>query len=159
MRFAGLYHHSLEEKSRTSLPARWRQALAGASEDRSLWMTQGPEGGLWVFPHSGWMRFQEGLAQRVRSLPALAPEARMLTHFFVSPAQEVSLDKLGRVLVPPTLREFAGLDEQVVWVGALEMLELWSQERWQQRCAQLTDAVQSGTLREAAEKIGLTLGG
>ena len=151
--FTGLFHHKLEEKARTSLPARWKAVFAALNQDR-LVVTQGPDRSLWVFPQAVWDRFLGELNAKLSAVSLLSPERRLLTHFFVSPAQEVSMDRLGRVLVPTALREWAGLEEEVVWVGAGEHFELWSAAAWKKRNDALAELASGGALELAAAQIG-----
>lgn len=151
--FTGLFQHKLEEKARTSLPARWKVLLMAMSQDK-LVVTQGPERSLWVFPQSVWERFLTELTQKLQTVSLLSPERRLLTHFFVSPAQEVSVDRLGRVLLPPALREWASLEDEIVWVGAMDHFELWSAQGWKRRTDALADLSSEGALELAAANIG-----
>lgn len=151
--FTGLFQHKLEEKARTSLPARWKALLIGLGQDK-LVVTQGPERSLWVFPQTVWDRFLGELTQKLQTVSLLSPERRLLTHFFVSPAQEVSVDRLGRVLLPPALREWAGLEDEIVWVGAMDHFELWSTKGWKKRTDALADLSVDGALELAAANIG-----
>lgn len=151
--FTGLFQHKLEEKARTGLPARWKALLMGMGQDK-LVVTQGPERSLWVFPQTVWDRFLGELTQKLSTVSLLSPERRLLTHFFVSPAQEISVDRLGRVLVPPALREWASLEDEVVWVGAMDHFELWSAEAWKRRTESLAALSSDGALELAAAHIG-----
>lgn len=112
----------MDAKGRTSLPARWRDLLAGRGEAELL-VTQGPEKSLWCFPASVWAEIEA----KVYAMPQFDPEVRRLMRVFINPAAECALDKSGRILVPPTLREYAQLTEgDVVWAGAVKRFELWN---------------------------------
>lgn len=151
--FTGLYQHKVEEKARTSLPAKWKALLTATGQDK-LVVTQGPEQSLWVFPQNVWDRFLGELTAKLAKVSILSPERRLLTHFFVSPSQEVPVDKLGRVLVPPALREWAGLEDEVVWVGAVDHFELWSAQGWKRRNESLAELAATGALEQAATRVG-----
>jgi MraZ protein len=126
--FKGTHQHSIDAKGRTSLPVRFRETLVGRSEEL-LVVTQGPERSLWCLPPSIWAE----LEKKVAAMPMLDQGVRALVHAIIAPAQECSFDKMGRILVPPTLRAYAGLESEVYWLGAINRIELWSGEKWRKR--------------------------
>ena len=77
-----------------------------------------------------WKAFEE----KLRALPLTNKNARTFTRFFVAGATNCELDKQGRILVPQTLREFAGLEKDVVLTGNLNRIEVWSNEKWSENC-------------------------
>lgn len=91
-------------------------------------VTKGLDGCLFVFPLKEWEIFQE----KLRALPVSDKNARNFTRFFFAGAIECEIDKQGRFLVSSNLREFAGLDKDVVIIGMNSRLEIWSKEKWQQ---------------------------
>jgi MraZ protein len=163
MSFSGEYPFALEERFRTTFPAKWRPTLdlgqvGKAREGRQLlWLTKGPTGGLWGFTPKAWDRFQKNLELRLKGVSVLNREAAMLRHLFLAPAQEVPIDRHARLLVPEALRTFAALEEEVVWVGAGPYVELYAKGRWQARDAEIARTLHSGELEAAAEKYGITL--
>ena len=76
----------------------------------------------------------ECLEEKLRALPLTNKNARTFTRFFVAGATNCELDKQGRILVPQTLREFAGLEKDVVLTGNLNRIEVWSKEKWSENC-------------------------
>jgi len=148
--FRGTFQHSIDAKGRTSLPAKFREVLAGRSEEQLI-VTQGPDKCLWALPLTGWSAFES----KVRAMPQFKPEVRALMHAFVAPAQDCPFDKMGRILVPQTLREYAGLDGDVVWAGAIDRIELWSAARWKQRADETTAALDGGAFAETLGNLGL----
>ena len=76
----------------------------------------------------------ESLEEKLRALPLTNKNARTFTRFFVAGATNCELDKQGRILVPQTLREFAGLEKDVVLTGNLNRIEVWSKEKWSENC-------------------------
>jgi MraZ protein len=111
-----------------------------------LYVTKGVDRCLYVLTPDGWSR----LAERVRALPSMHPEARRLQRHFFAGADHLVPDKLGRVIIPPHLREYAELRSEVVVVGVHSRIELWSKERWDQEQAD-ADA-QSATM---AQQLGM----
>src|ERR1700693_5856378 len=127
----GEFRHTLDDRSRVAVPVRFRARLAqGATLAR--WLDRC----LGLFPHDEW----EELAAKLRALPLTIPSAREFARFMSSGAVDVELDKQGRVLVPSYLREYAGLSEgEVVVVGALNRLEIWSAAAWVPSRARIED--------------------
>lgn len=119
--FTGEYRHSIDGKGRLAVPARFRADLEGGAFV-SRWI----DGCLAIFPRDAW----DDLASRVASLPVSDAGARTFSRFIFSGAFEVDLDRQGRALVPAGLREFAGLESDVVVVGARDHIELWNPARW-----------------------------
>jgi MraZ protein len=119
----GEFRHALDDRGRVAIPARFRARLAGGAT-LARWLDRC----LGLFPQDEW----EDLASKLRSLPLTNPRAREFARFMSSGAVDVELDRQGRVLVPGYLREYAGInDGEVVVVGALSRLELWSPSAWQ----------------------------
>lgn len=162
MGFSGEFPCALEERFRTTFPARWREELkagqaAEAGEKLVLWLTKGPQGGLWGFTPQGWDRFSRRLETQLKGASVLNREAGMLRHLFLAPAQEVVIDRHARLLVPEALRTYAAFEGEVVWVGSGTCLELFSRARWAQREAEIAQTLRTGELEAAAEKFQLTL--
>jgi len=125
--FRGQFTHSVDAKGRISLPARFRDVLVG---DHNAGFVIAPavfDPCLHVWPMKTWEAFE----QEVSKLPSMDPHAVRFRRLYVSAAVECELDKAGRVLVPPHLREKAQLDKsEALWAGMGRNLELWSRARW-----------------------------
>lgn len=119
--FTGEYRHSIDDKGRVAVPARFRGELAGIAFV-SRWI----DGCLAIFPKDEW----NALAERVGALHQTDASARNFARFLFSGAIEVELDRQGRAVVPAYLRQFAGLNGEAVVVGARDHLELWQPDRW-----------------------------
>jgi MraZ protein len=122
--FTGEFRHALDDRGRMAIPARFRPRLAqGATLSRWL------DGCLGLFPLDEW----DALADKIRRLPITDPRARAFARFMSSGAVAIEIDRQGRVLVPSYLREYAriGPGDEVVVVGALNRLEIWSSGVWQ----------------------------
>jgi MraZ protein len=150
--FRGQYAHAIDEKGRTSLPSRFREILAAQGESR-LVLTMGIDPCLAAYPMKEWLAFEERLAK----LPRFDPSVAMIRRLYVSSAIEIELDKVGRVLVPQTLRERAGLDKgEALWAGMGPHLELWSKERFDAlRSAVLADESQKQAIAQRLAELGL----
>jgi MraZ protein len=126
MMFRGQFAHSIDAKGRVSLPARFRDQLMATGHAR-LVMTPAPfDPCLHVYPLPAWEQFE----QKVSELPSLDPHVVRFRRMYVSAAVECELDRAGRLLVPPHLRDAASLDKEGFWAGMGRILELWSKSRW-----------------------------
>lgn len=124
--FRGRYEHTIDAKGRTSLPARYRDTLAGMGERRIV-LTNALDRCLNAYTMPKWIEFEEKLAK----LPRFDAAVQQLKRIYVSGAIECEIDDSGRILVPPTLREYAGLSKDVLWAGNGDYAELWDQKTWQ----------------------------
>lgn len=123
--FRGVYEHQIDAKGRTSFPAKLRETLVGQYDDRLI-LTTALDACLHCYPVREWEALESALARR----NPMEPGVKSLLRLYVASAQEVPLDKLGRVLVPPSLRAHAKLDRDVVWAGMVKVIELWSKDGW-----------------------------
>lgn len=146
--FRGRYEHAIDAKGRVSLPARYREALAGLKEDL-LVVTTGSEACLRAYSPGAWREFEEKLAQRPQSNPSVR---RAMRHY-VGNAQECVLDGMGRVLLAPSLREYAGLQKEVVFLGQVGFIEIWSNEGWAKTQSELLEHLPADA--EALAELGL----
>lgn len=119
--FFGTFTHAIDAKGRTSLPAKFREALAAAGEPKIV-LAQYPHWrAVQALPLSEWKRLEEKLMQ---ASPLDLRAQRNILRFY-STAHEVDLDPHGRVLVPPSLREYANLVKDVVWAGMGRHIQLF----------------------------------
>ena len=123
--FMGEYNHTIDAKGRLIIPSKFRELLG-----EEFVLTKGLDGCLSIYPMDEWKAFEE----KLRALPLTNKNARTFTRFFVAGATNCELDKQGRILVPQTLREFAGLEKEVVLTGNLDRIEIWSKEKWSENC-------------------------
>jgi MraZ protein len=124
--FTGVYQHQIDAKGRTSLPSRFREVLAAQGADKLFVTTDLFDGCLQAYAPAQWTAF----TQKVAALSQFDPSVRLLVRSFVAPAQECPVDKVGRILIPPPLRDHAGLADEVTWAGTVERIEIWSPKRW-----------------------------
>ncbi|MFO0552099.1 MAG: division/cell wall cluster transcriptional repressor MraZ [Polyangiaceae bacterium] len=148
--FRGHYEHAIDDKGRTSLPARFRDVLGPAADFRLVMTPALGDPCLDVYPLKAW----EELEAKLASLNAFDPQVIEFRRFYVSAAVECELDKQGRILVPPGLRARAGLQKTVMWLGHGQKAELWSKEQWEAIAAQKA-ASDLRELRAAMGKLGL----
>lgn len=119
--FLGEYRHTIDEKGRLTIPAKFRGMLAAG-----LVITRGFDRNLMAFSLEGWQE----LADRVKKLPLSDPSAREFRRRVFGGAVDLIPDRQGRVLLPPYLREFANIDTEVVITGMDSYLEIWNSEDW-----------------------------
>jgi len=119
--FLGEFSHTIDDKGRLTLPSKFRALLAGGCV-----VTRGIDQCLFVFPLDEW----QNLAQKVSSLPLGDAQAREFRRLLFSGASDDVPDKQGRVLIPQYLREYAGLNGEVVVAGLYTHIEIWSPSAW-----------------------------
>lgn len=117
----GEYNHSIDTKGRIIIPSKFRETLGD-----EFVVTQGLDGCLFVYPNDEWMNF----VTQLKNLPG-SKEARQLQRYFMAGAATCEVDKQGRILIPNKLREQAGLEKDIVFVGVLSKIEIWSKEKWE----------------------------
>jgi MraZ protein len=136
----GEYEHTLDDKNRLTLPAKFRQAFG-----EGVVVTRGLDGCLYAFRRADWARLVES---RLSTLDSLRPEGRRLQRHFFSGAAEAELDKQGRVMIPPSLLEHAKLGKEVVVAGVNDRLEIWDRAAWRKELAEV-----EGSAEDVAERL------
>ena len=119
--FIGEYSHTIDAKGRLIVPSKFREQLGD-----EFVVTKGLDGCLFVYENTEWKSFEE----KLHALPLTNANARKFTRFFLAGANACEVDKQGRILLPPVLREYADLQKDVVLVGVLSRVEIWSKDRW-----------------------------
>ncbi len=130
MFFLGEYTHSIDEKGRLTIPVKFRDLLGPGSV-----ITRGFDSNLMIYT-------AEAFAQIGTKAIALSPtvqDNRALLRLIFSSASEIELDKTGRIVIPPFLRQYAGLNGDVTFVGTGLNIEVWSKEGWDQQLNAMND--------------------
>ncbi len=123
--FIGEYRHTLDEKGRIAIPAKLRFSKIGEEE---YWVaTKGFDHCLFVYPKDEWTAIVEKINER---LTLTKKEDRSFLRMFISPANEQAVDKQGRIAISQSLREYANIIRDVVVLGAIKRIEIWSEENW-----------------------------
>ncbi|MEX0930816.1 MAG: division/cell wall cluster transcriptional repressor MraZ [Candidatus Paceibacterota bacterium] len=117
----GEYKHTLDPKKRLSLPSKWRKELG-----KKVVITRGLDNCLFVYPIKEW----QTITEKVGRLPLGQADTRSFNRFFLSGAVEAEVDKIGRILVPDFLKDFAKLNSKVVLAGIHNRVEIWDQKKW-----------------------------
>lgn len=119
--FIGEYTHNIDRKGRLIMPAKFREELG-----ERVYVTRGMDGCLNVYTLEEWT----SLYQKYSSLPSTNMDARMFMRFFMAKACEVEPDSQGRILIPSSLIQAAGLEKECYIIGVANRVEIWSKERW-----------------------------
>jgi len=119
--FYGTHEHTIDDKNRLTLPAKFRDGLGGG-----VVLVRGIDGTVDVYPRRSW----EASAERISALDSLTREAREMKRFVFAGATVTDLDKQGRVLVPPDLARHASLGRDVAVVGVDDHIEIWDRPQW-----------------------------
>jgi MraZ protein len=128
--FRGTFEHTIDDKGRVSVPVRFREILQAKNDDR-LVITNfmfGSARCLDVYPHEAWVELEE----RALTKPRFDQRILRFQNYYFAAAQECVLDKQGRILLPSGLREYAGLNRDVMFTAALEKFRIWDREQWKQ---------------------------
>lgn len=123
--YTGTFHQRLDAKGRVALPARLREQLA-ANDQRRLVVT-GWELSVWIYGVDAWRRILEQTSR----MPAQNRSVASFNRYFFAHATEVEPDGQGRILIPGLLRDYAGLQKEVVVAGVFRRIELWDRQRWE----------------------------
>ncbi len=130
MSFRGNFEHTIDDKGRVSVPARFRDLIVATNDDRVLVtnfeLNSVPH--LHVYPYAAWME----LEGKIKNKPQFDPAVQHFTNFYLGRAQDCQLDKQGRILLPPNLRAFANLERAVMITGAGEKFNVWNRDAWEQ---------------------------
>lgn len=118
----GEYTHSIDDKNRVSLPAKFRSLMG-----KKIIIAPGIDQCLFVFTTKEWQRIAEKLSD---NSSMLSSDMRSFTRYMFGGASEVEIDNIGRVLVPDFLKERAGLKNKVVLIGVQNRLEIWNEKSW-----------------------------
>ena len=121
--FMGEYNHSVDAKGRLIVPSKFREQLGN-----EFVVTKGLDGCLFVYSQEEWTNIEE----KFKQVSLTTKDARKFSRFFFAGAATVEVDKQGRILLPSVLREFAGLEKDIVSVGVLSRIEIWSKDKWQE---------------------------
>jgi len=124
--FRGVYEHQIDAKGRTSIPSRFRDVLVVDSDVRLIVTPALFDPCLHVHPMRAW----EELEAKIAGLPQFDPNVVAFRRRYISAAVECEIDKQGRILIPPALRDHAGLQKDVLWAGMGQTIELWAREKW-----------------------------
>ena len=140
----GEYEHTIDDKSRLTLPAKLRESFAAG-----IVLTRGMDGCLNAYTRADWDRLVE---TRLSTLDPLSREGRVMQRYFFASAASSELDKQGRVPVPAALAETAGLGREVVVAGVYDHLEIWNRAAWREHLREVEGSAEHVAERLAAKR-------
>lgn len=142
--FIGQYDHSIDDKSRLTLPARFRSALADG-----VFLAKGLDGSVDVYPRGTW---EVKVVARIGELDPLLPDTRMLQRHFFGGASEDVPDKQGRVHLPAPLLRHGNLSKDVTVIGNNDHLEIWDRSAWAERLESIEGSADNAAQRLAEQR-------
>jgi MraZ protein len=142
--FIGEYKHTIDTKKRLAIPSKFRKELEGRAV-----ITRGLDQCLIIYPVKEW----EKMAKKLESLPTSQIEARNFARIMLSGASEVELDKLGRILIPDFLKNYACLKKNAAILGLSNRIEIWDEEKWQEYKTETEMTV--GNIAEKLKELGV----
>ena len=150
--FRGRFEYGVDAKGRIAVPVKFREVLTTQfnepAQGQRLIVTNYDDC-LWAYPISVWQE-QE---RKVSTLPQLLPEVKALQRVFMSAACECVLDGQGRIILPASLKDYAKIEQEVVWVGMTQRIEIWSKPRWEAAFAKAQEELEG--MQEKLAELGL----
>jgi MraZ protein len=140
----GEYDHSLDDKNRLAIPAKFREAFADG-----IVVTRGLDGCLYAYTRADWHKLVEG---RLAELDMLSEAGRLIMRHFFSGATEAELDRQGRVGIPAALIESAKLGKEVTVAGVYDHLEIWDRATWRDQLTKVEGSAEDVAERLAAKR-------
>ena len=149
MLFRGSSFHTIDVKGRIIIPARFREIIRDG--DKPGVMLSKMDKGLVAYTFDEWSKIEE----KILSLAEKSETMRRFRRVFIGTASECNCDKQDRILIPAPLRQYAGIDKEIVLVGVLDHFEIWSRENWDQENDALERDLQQEAARNEITKLGL----
>jgi len=147
--FRGSSFHTIDSKGRIIVPARFREIIK--ADGANGVMISRMDSGLVAYALSEWRKIEA----RILSLAEKSDNMRRFRRVFVGGAFECMRDKQERILIPPTLRQYAELDREIVLVGVLDHFEIWSRENWERENLNMEADMKKEDVRNEIAKLGL----
>lgn len=119
--FIGEYRHAIDTKNRMIVPSKFREELGD-----TFVLTKGLDGCIYAYSLEEWKKLEE----KLKTLPLTSKDARAFVRFFFSGANETTIDKQGRALIPISLIEYGNIGKEIVSIGVSTRIEIWSKEKW-----------------------------
>ena len=142
--FIGEHSHSIDNKGRVSVPAKYRNQLS-----EGLVITRGLDHCLWIYTKPEW----EKIAERLAALPISQKKSRAFSRLMLAGAWDAELDSQGRIVLPEYLRTYASLDKHVIIAGLYNRIEVWNEDSWQTYSKQTQE--NSDEIAEGMSELGI----
>ncbi|HMO78775.1 MAG TPA: division/cell wall cluster transcriptional repressor MraZ [Candidatus Paceibacterota bacterium] len=136
----GEYKHTLDDKKRISLPIKFRKEVG-----KKIIVTRGLDRCLFVYSLAEWQK----ISKKIGELGMGQADRRSFNRFMLSGASEILVDSIGRILIPEHLRNFANINEKVIFAGVYNRIEIWNENSWEEYKQKVVDGAD-----EMAEKLG-----
>jgi len=147
--FRGSSFHTIDAKGRIIIPARFRDVIR--ADGANGVMVSRMDSCLVGFPFDEWRKIET----KILSLAEKDEHMRRFRRVFIGGAFECACDRQDRILVPPSLRQYAGLDKEIVLVGVLDHFEIWSRENWNNENMNLEEDMKQEEVRNKIAKLGI----
>ncbi len=147
--FRGSSFHTIDPKGRVIIPARFRDVLRAGGGDGI--MLSRMDSSLFAYTFEEWKKIEDKILAMAEKSEAM----RRFRRVFIGGAFECNCDKQGRILIPPTLRHYAGVEKEIVLVGVLDHFEVWSRENWEAENLRLEEDMMGEGVRNEIAKLGL----
>jgi MraZ protein len=142
--FIGEYFHTLDTKKRLAIPAKFRKDLG-----KKAVLTRGLDNCLYLYPLQEWKK----LAEKLSRLPITRSDSRAFVRLMLAGAMDVSLDRLGRILIPDYLKDYADLGKKIAVAGLYNRIEIWDENKWEAYKKQTTK--QAENIAEKMNELGI----
>ena len=146
--FRGSSFHTLDAKGRIIVPARFRDIIRANGDGV---MVSRMDSCLLAYTFPEWHQIES----RILALSEKSETMRRFRRVFIGGAFECTCDKQERVLIPPSLRQYAGLDKEIVLVGVLDHFEIWSRDNWDRENTHMEEDMTKEVVRNEIAKLGL----
>jgi len=147
--FRGSSFQIIDEKGRIIIPTRFRDVIRVGGGDSI--MVSGLDKSLFAYTYDEWTKIEN----RILALAEKSDNMRRFRRVFIGGAHECNIDKQGRVLIPPTLRQYAEIEKEIVVLGVLDHFEIWSRENWEKENALMEEEMKIEQVRNEISKLGL----
>ena len=147
--FRGRFEHTIDSKGRVSLPAKYREILSSSFNDRLI--VTNFDSCLVAYPYEEWVKLEENFSQH----SIMEEDVQTFLHYFISGAAEATIDKLGRMLIPPHLRKHAGLEREIVFVGMIKRIQIWDKARWDEKFTEAQEKFNQIKGKDTLSKLGI----
>lgn len=140
--------HTIDPKGRIIIPARFRKVIVDNDDEYGV-VVSNKDGCIYAYTFSEW----KNIENRIRSAKSAAMER--FKRFFLGNACPLKCDKQDRILIPQSLRTYAGIEKDIVLVGVLDRFEIWSREKWDQENLKMEQELEKEEVREEIASLGL----
>lgn len=147
--FRGSSFHTIDPKGRLIIPSRFRDVLKAGGGDGV--MLSRMDSSLFAYTFEEWKKIED----KILSMAEKSEAMRRFRRVFIGGAFELNCDKQGRILIPPTLRQYAGVQKEIVLVGVLDHFEIWSRENWESENTRMEEDMMEEGVRNEIAKLGL----